>query len=935
MKIKFAILLLFSFFYGFSQNQSTEILVELDTKKHQLKVQQKIIFFNSSKDALNSIFLHNWANSYKNKKTPLSKRLLEDYDKDLYFAKKKNRGFSKIINISKDYNSTPFTINEKIPDIVKIELPEPLKPKDSISLFSTYIIQIPKDNYTHYGRNKDTYNLRYWYLIPAVYDKKWKTMSNFNMDDLFSLPTNYKISFKIPKNYFLESDLNLKSLNETSTHKVYELFGKNRTDIELYIGKKSEFKELKTNNLNIVSNLNITKLNLKNTTTLLERQVQFIEENLGKYPHNKILVNKITYDKNPVYGLNQLPKFFNPFNDAFEFDIKMFKALSHKFINNTIVTNRRKDTWLNDGIQTFLMMKYVQKYYPEIKAMGNISKIWGVKNYQLAKLNFNEKYTFVHQFATRKNLDQALNTSSDSLSTFNRKIVNKYKAGLGLQYLNDYLQNDIISESLKLFYKNNNFKKTSSNSFKNIITSKTNKDLSWFFGDYIQTNKKIDYTIKKVTEVNDSLKITIKNNKNFTAPIALYGIKNKQIKYKKWFANIDTSRTITIPKGDFDRVNLNFESIYPEINLNNNWKKIKSNLLNRPIQFRFLKDIDNPYYNQIFYSLEYSYNYYDGLILGIGFGNKTLLKKKWIYTIKPTYSVKSRQITGSASLLYTTYPEETKIYKFSSGISASYFHYAPNLSYQRISPFISFNFNRESLRDVGGKNIFIRYLIIKKETNNGSIALESNNYNVFNTRFSYSKPEIIKGLSYSFDFQLSKNFSKIAAEFRYRKLTDKNRQYDIRIYGGRFLSNKTTSNFFDFSLNRSSDYMFDYNYFGRSEDTGVLSQQIIIAEGGFKSFFKQNSANKWMVTTNGSISIWKWFELYGDMGIYKNDNFNPQFKYDTGVRLNFIHNFLEIYLPLQSSNGFEPNQQKYPEKIRFVLTLSLNKIYNFVKRGFY
>ena len=123
---------------------------------------------------------------------------------------------------------------------------------------------------------------------------------------------------------------------------------------------------------------------------------------MGRYPHKKILVNRISYDKNPIYGLNQLPKFLNPFTGIFEWDIKMFKVLTRKYLENTILVNRRDDIWLLDGIQTYLMMNYVETYYPEIKALGNISKIWGVRSYSIAKLDFNDKYPFVYQFAARK-----------------------------------------------------------------------------------------------------------------------------------------------------------------------------------------------------------------------------------------------------------------------------------------------------------------------------------------------------------------------------------------------------------------------------------------------------------------------------------------------------------------------------------------------------
>ena len=76
--------------------------------------------------------------------------------------------------------------------------------------------------------------------------------------------------------------------------------------------------------------------------------------------------------------------------------------------------------------------------------------------------------------------------------------------------------------------------------------------------------------------------------------------------------------------------------------------------------------------------------------------------------------------------------------------------------------------------------------------------------------------------------------------------------------------------FFDFSLNRASDYLFEYNYLGRSEEKGIYSQQFIMSEGGFKSKFKNPLANDFLISSNIGIGLWKWIELYADIGISKN-----------------------------------------------------------------
>jgi hypothetical protein len=136
------------------------------------------------------------------------------------------------------------------------------------------------------------------------------------------------------------------------------------------------------------------------------------------------------------------------------------------------------------------------------------------------------------------------------------------------------------------------------------------------------------------------------------------------------------------------------------------------------------------------------------------------------------------------------------------------------------------------------------------------------------------------------------------------------------------LYNKTNSDFFSFALDRPTDYLFDYNFFGRSESTGLFSQQYIISEGGFKSKLKNPYANQWISTLNTSFSIWNWVEAYGDIGIIKNKYQKEKWVYDSGIRLNLVTDYFELYFPVYSNNGWEISQEKYTQKIRFIITFS-------------
>ena len=917
----------------FSQENAINIKAILDTEKDVIKIQQEIIFHNTSDSILTNIYLHNWANSYRDRKTPLSKRFIEDFKKDLYFAKEKDLGSTTIKSLSVDFENVNFKEVKNHADIIEILLNKPLLPKAKTTISITYLVKIPSARFTKYGKTKMGYHLRNWYITPAVYDKGWQLMSNLNLDDLYEKGTDFKIEIDIPKEFVVESNLyQYETLNENKNS--YYLIGKNKTDIILGINKSKQLKTFKTKSITVYTDVFSEELDPNMTTTILNREFLFIKKYLGKYPHLEIYIDKATQQKNPIYGLNQLPSFLRPFSDTFKWDITMFKALTKRYIENTLLLNKRTDYWLIDGIQNYLMIEYIEAFYPKIKLLGNVSNYWFIRTFNLSKLKFNDKYPFIYQFSARKFLDQSLNTSADSLSNFNRKIVNKYKAGLGFRYLKGYLGDTILNSSFKEFYQKNQLKIISSENFKEIITAKTTKNLDWFFNDFLNTNKKIDHTIDAVIPEKDSLKVVLRNKRNITTPLALYALKDGEIKLKKWVETVDSIKTVKIINNDFDKLVLNYENLYPEYNTLDNWKNVKKKLFNKPIKFTFYTDIEAPEYHQLFYEPNVDYNFYNGLILGAKLNNKPILKRNLEFNIAPAYAIKSNSINGNFSIKYNQFFEKTKIYKITYGISGNSLHYAPELSYESLIPYISINFKRKSLRETSSRSLNAKIVHINKEVAPQTQKTDQDNYNVFSVSYNYSKPDIIKELRSRFNTEFAKDFSKVSLDLRYRALSSSDTQLDFRFFAGAFLSNKTKSDYFSFGLDRPNDYLFQLNYHGRSEDSGIFSQQYIITEGGFKSVLPTRFANQFMSSFNTSIGLWRWVELYNDVAFLKNRNQPVYFAYENGVRFNFVHEIFEIYFPLYSNNGWEVQQNAYPEKIRFTFSASLGAVYNFFRRGF-
>jgi len=143
----------------------------------------------------------------------------------------------------------------------------------------------------------------------------------------------------------------------------------------------------------------------------------------------------------------------------------------------------------------------------------------------------------------------------------------------------------------------------------------------------VSTTQKIDFKIKRVQKLTDSLVVTLKNKEGTNVPISLFGLKNDTVVSNYWFTDIADEQTFTIPKNGEDRLVLNYDQTIPEFNQRDNWKSLNGFFSsNKKLKFQFFKDAEDPYYNQVFYVPVLGFNKYDGTLSRVEMHNKTLWK---------------------------------------------------------------------------------------------------------------------------------------------------------------------------------------------------------------------------------------------------------------------------------------------------------------------
>lgn len=889
-----------------------------------MTVQQELVYFNQSNDTLRKIILNDWNNAYSEKFSPLGNRFSDEFVRNFHLAKEEERGFTTDLTfIDQNKMFLDWSRTSDHPDLIELVLRNPLLPRQQFSIFITYKLKLPSDKFTGYGYGANgNFMLKDWLITPARFDQNHFTQnSNVNLDDSSNAISDYEITFSVPKKYELVTDLDSSVLDNS---KVF-LKGKNRSKFSIYLTKKTDFETFILPNLNVQTNIKDNKLNGFKKALLVKQITEYVATQIGKYPHKTIVISQSDYERNPFYGLNQLPSFISPFPDDFMFEIKFLKTYLNNFLQTSMSLDERKDNWIYNGIQVYTMMKYIDEFYPNMKMLGNISKLKILKSFNLANVDFNEQYSYFYMLMARKNLDQPIGESKDKLIKFNEQIASKYRAGLSLKYLDYYLESSIVSQSIQQFYRLNLEKKATEADFESLLKRQTTKDIDWFFKTIIHSRDIVDYKFADVTKTNESITFTIKNKTNTTVPIPVYGLNNNQIMFKKWYSNISTDSTFTIARNNVNKIVLNYKNEVPEFNLRNNWKSLKGFFPNnRPFKFVFMKDLEDPYYNQILYVPTLSYTLYDGISPGIRFHNKTILDKPFNFDVNPLFSPKTQTLTGHFSLAVNQFNREKNPFHVRYGVSGTYLHYAEDAAYFKFNPSVVFRIRPDDFRNNHKQAIQIRQVMVNLEPSEFSpiTSADQENYNVFNAKYFNTKTELTEHLNFVADLQLADNFGKTSVELEYRRLFNNNRTINLRLFAGTFMYNSTNSDYFSFGLDRASDYLFDYNYYGRSEQTGLFSQQFILAEGAFKSKLDTPFANQWMITTNAGFNIWNWIEIYGDLGLVKNDFRGAKFMYDSGIRLNLVPDYFELFFPVYSNNGWEIAEKNYQENIRFIVTLN-------------
>jgi len=951
----------------FQQEVNYQINVTLDDKLHELNAFETIEYINNSTNTLQLLYFHLWPNGYIDNSTELAKQLFTIKGKQKLFDDPELSGYIDSLNFEVDGQPVQWNLLPGQPDICQITLNKPLLSGNFITITTPFHVKIPKGVTSRLGHIGESYQISQWYPKPAVYDQSgWHPMSNQDQGEFYSEYGSFDVSITLPSNYIVGTTGNLQNTEEaemldqlaadttwtanldsendsfppsSAQMKTLRYTGNQIHDFAWFADKRFHVLKGKVKLPESGREVTTWVMFTNQQAKLWKDAIPYVNHALwyfskwnGDYPYQSFTAvqsalsagDGMEYPGITVIGLAK---------DAYGLDEVIAHEVGHSWYYSALGSNERRYPYLDEGITSANEVRYMHERYPH-------KKLWetNVRNLKLAKffhieqmpVKLMRELEWLSQ--ARDNLEQSINLPADDYSTLNYSLMLYNKAGTGFNYLRAYLGDSIYDATMQEYYRKWKFKHPQPDDLQRIFESNTNKDLSWFFSDFISTTKRMDYKVVRL----GNQKLLLENKGELKSPTVISGMIGDSIGFEKWVDGFEGQQWIELPPGTYSELKIDPRHVTPEIfRRNNNIRTTGIFPKTDPINTQLYFSLEDPEKRHLMYFPAMNWTRENGFMIGAAIHNGFLTPKPIEFFVMPFWSFHNSDLAGFGRISYNITPYNKLIRKTKISLEGTQFGAPGNQNYQKIKAGLDLYFrssqkNNSITQKAFGNLIAASSLfqIIHQEK------ATMNNYLKFG--YQLEKTGTINPFNLLISSESGKSFMKTSVEFNYRlSYYGKKKGLDIRLFAGTMLKNDPAVPFYSLSASGRSgpeQYLYEGTFPDRFSTfpTSFWSRQMSFSEGGLVSpVNSQLGYSQWLVSLSFTSNLpgkTQRIPIKPFVNLLLNDHgtgngHNSPFFYEAGLKAG-LWNFFEIHIPLIVSGNIESINGSFRDRIRLVFNLN-------------
>ncbi|MBK7434427.1 MAG: M1 family metallopeptidase [Chitinophagaceae bacterium] len=479
------------------QQVNFQIDVSLNDIDKTLDGYVRMNYTNHSPDTLSFIWIHCWANAFKNDRTAFTDQQLENGSTAFYFSDNDQRGYMNRLDFKVNGITAATTDHPLHQEIIKLMLPQPLLPNASVKIETPFHVKLPYA-FSRGGYQDQALWITQWYPKPAVYDRKgWHPIPYLDQGEFYSEYGNYEVRITLPEKYIVAATGELQDEKEKKwlltikppvaqtgprikkkpALKTNEIKSVPQEPLKTLHYRQDNVHDfawfadrnfvVKHDSLKLPSGRVIdayafhytrNESEWKNCIAMIKRAILTKSTWLGEYPYNVVSVVDGGNGGGMEYPTVTL---LESGGSEKMLDFVINHEVGHNWFQGILGTNERTHPWMDEGMNTYYDTRYSLQQY------GSVSlDIIPLKSAFLKNRIPDDLQNTLLRTITAVKKDQPIELSGERFTSLNYNLVAYVKTGEWMKELEKELGIAVFDRAMQSYFTQWKFKHPYPNDFK-------------------------------------------------------------------------------------------------------------------------------------------------------------------------------------------------------------------------------------------------------------------------------------------------------------------------------------------------------------------------------------------------------------------------------------------------------------------------------------
>ncbi len=449
------------------QKINYSIDVTLTDSTHSLDGRIRIGYINHSPDTLDYIWFRCWPNALRNDRTAFSEQLIRSGRTDFYFSDKSRKGYLNHLEFRVNGQLATMEDHPQYIDVIKVILPNPLLPGDSVALETPFHVRLP-DNFSGSGYRHGIYEVTNWYPKPAVYDNLgWHPDPYLGQGGSYNEFGDFDVRITVPTGFRVAASAGPKTVSADSTTRCYHQ--SNTPDFAWFASRRYHIKH---DTLQLPSGrvIDLFAYYIKPNSPIagrgitgLKDPIRFYSTLLGDYPYpTSTVVETRAVDNLPPIPDDACAAFpaitAIDTRDSTAPEMTIAKEITNNWFAFAIGANGYRYPWMTEGLARFYYDRY---WLPNYK---NPFREWVFDfpdTLNRRDVNF--------RAALRE--DQPISTTSGDFIPENYTVIAGYKTAIWMLTLQRSLGSRLFDSCMRNYFRDWQFRHSNPDDLKSAFTT--------------------------------------------------------------------------------------------------------------------------------------------------------------------------------------------------------------------------------------------------------------------------------------------------------------------------------------------------------------------------------------------------------------------------------------------------------------------------------